>query len=69
MVKSLQKSRSLLQFVNRMITQCSSKKMKEIVPEFKSKNSRYETLDLMQDQNSTNTNDELLLEGRTFEQV
>ncbi len=43
--------------------------MKEIVPEFKSKNSRYETLDLMQDQNSTNTNDELLLEGRTFEQV
>jgi FlaA1/EpsC-like NDP-sugar epimerase len=40
------------------------KKMKEIVPEFKSKNSQYETLDPVEEDHSVENNDQILLEQR-----
>ena len=61
----------ILADIQELITICEQdeqsllvKKMKDIVPEFKSKNSRYETLDLNEDADVINTNDEYALERR-----
>ena len=61
----------ILSDIQELITICEQddhsrlvKKMKEIVPEFKSKNSMYETLDLIDDIEAIDGNEELSLERR-----
>ena len=61
----------ILSDIQELITICEQddhsrlvKKMKEIVPEFKSKNSMYETLDLIDDIEAVEGNEELSLERR-----